>query len=141
MYSLIPFGRRMGDLSTLFDEFDRSFFRSEPSVPAFRTDIRDEGEHYLLQAELPGISRENIELSVENGVLTILAQQEERKETKDEGSRYVCRERRVGSFRRSFDVSGIREDEITAAYNNGVLELKLPKQTVQAPVSRRIDIQ
>lgn len=140
MYSLLPFGRT-NDLSSIFDDFERSFFPAQRGqMPAFRTDIKDEGDHYLLEAELPGFAKEDIDLDLKDGVLTISAKHDERVENKDETGRYVCRERRTGSFTRSFDVSGIREDAIGAAYDNGVLKLTLPKMGEPEPQSRKIAI-
>ena len=140
MYSLIPFTRQ-SDLSNLFDEFDRRFFGGDSQLPDFRTDIRDQGDHYLLEADLPGFQKEDIDLHLEDGVLTITAKHDETKDSRAQGGKYVCRERRTGSYARSFDVSGIREDGIGASYENGVLKLTLPKQGEQAPVSRKIAIQ
>lgn len=140
MYSMMPFGRR-NNWNNLFDEFERSFFPAERSqLPAFRTDIKDEGDHFLLEAELPGFNKEDIDLDVKDGVLTVSASHEETAENKDE-DKYLCRERRFGSFSRSFDVSGIQEDGIGAAYENGVLKLTLPKRAEPQPQSRKIAIQ
>ena len=142
MYSMIPFGRYGNSLDSLFDDFERSFFSNGRSqLPAFRTDIQDKGDHYLLEADLPGFQKEDIDLHVQDGVLTITAKHDETRENKDESGKYVCRERRTGSYARSFDVSGIREDGIGASYENGVLKLTLPKQGEQVPVSRKIAIQ
>ena len=72
-------------------------------------------------------------------MLTISAShQENSEETRDN---YLCRERRSGSFSRSFSLEGIQEDGITAAYQNGVLELTLPKRQEVLPQSRKIAIQ
>ena len=143
MYSMIPFSR--GGLSgwnNLFDEFERSFFHAEPRrIPSFRTDIRDEGDHFLLEAELPGFRKEDIDLELKDGVLTISANRDETLENKGEDGKYLCRERRVGSFARSFDVTGIQEEEIGAAYDSGVLKLTLPKAGQPEPQSRKIAIQ
>lgn len=143
MYSLLPFGRYSNNsLNSLFDEFERSFFPVDRSqMPAFRTDIKDEGDHFLLEADLPGFQKEDIDLHLQDGVLTITAKHDETVEDKDEGGKYVCRERRVGSFTRSFNVSGIREDAISASYENGVLKLTLPKEGEPEPQSRKIAIQ
>lgn len=142
MYSMIPFGHRTNSLNSLFDDFERSFFPAEArQLPAFRTDIKDEGDHYLLEAELPGFRKEDIDLDLKDGVLTISAHHDETVENKDENGRYVCRERRTGSFARSFDVSGIQEDAIGAAYENGVLKLTLPKLGEPEPQSRKIAIE
>ena len=140
MYSILPFGRR--GLDNFFDDFERSFFPAEQRrLPAFRTDIKDEGDHYLLEAELPGFQKEDIDLDLQDGVLTISAKHEESSEDKDQNGRYVCRERRFGTFQRSFDVSGIQEDQIGASYDNGVLKLTLPKLGEPEPQSRKIAIQ
>lgn len=143
MYSLLPFGRYTNNsLNSLFDDFERSFFPVDrTAMPAFRTDIKDEGDHFLLEADLPGFKKEDIDLHLQDGVLTITAKHDETVENKDEGGKYVCRERRVGSFTRSFNVSGIQEDAISAGYENGVLKLTLPKQGEPEPQSRKIAIQ
>lgn len=73
-------------------------------------------------------------------MLTITARHQEEHEEKKEG-KYLCRERRAGSCARAFDVSGIREEDITAAFEDGVLKLTLPKQGDPVPQSRRIAIQ
>ena len=119
MYSMIPFGRMNQSWNDFFDEFERSMFpASRGQVPAFRTDIRDEGDHYLLEAD-----------------------HDQSAERKDDAGKYVCRERRVGSYARSFDVSGIREEGISASYENGVLKLTLPKAGEPEPQSRKIAIE
>lgn len=143
MYSLLPFGRYTNNsLNSLFDDFERSFFPVDRSqMPAFRTDIKDEGDHFLLEADLPGFKKEDIDLHLQDGVLTITANHSETVENKEEGGKYVCRERRVGSFTRSFNVSGIQEDAISASYENGVLKLTLPKEGEPEPQSRKIAIQ
>ena len=65
---------------------------------------------------------------------------DKKKETKEEKDNFIRRERRYGSFSRSFDITGIDEGSITAAYNNGILELNLPKAVPVVPESRRIAI-
>lgn len=142
MYSMMPFGRN-NTLSDFFDHFDRHFFNglTKPDFTAFRTDIREEDDRFVLDADLPGFDREDIHLDLQGDVLTITAQHEDNKEDKDENGKYICRERFSNSYSRSFNVSGIRADAISAAYQNGVLSLSLPKEEAQAPQSRRIEIQ
>ena len=142
MYTMLPFNHMSRTFNNLFDEMERSMFPAQPSgrLPAFRTDIKDQGDHYLLEADLPGFRKEDIDLHLQNGVLTITARHQEEHEEKKEG-KYLCRERRAGSCARAFDVSGIREEDITAAFEDGVLKLTLPKQGDPVPQSRRIAIQ
>ena len=72
--------------------------------------------------------------------LTIKAEHKENQDQKDDKGNYIRRERRYGSFSRTFDVSGIDENAITAVYNNGILELTLPKLAPVVPQSRQIAI-
>ena len=139
MFGMLPFERDNNNLFDTFDNFTRSFFRnSNADLPAFRTDIRDDGDKFVLEAELPGFNKEDIKIDVENDVLTISAQRSEEK--KDEKHNFVKRERFYGSFSRSFDVSGINVDGIEAAYTDGVLTLTMPKKQELLPVSRRLEI-
>lgn len=142
MFGMLPFERDNDNLFDTFDNFTRDFFRNtNTSLPAFRTDIRDAGDKYVLEAELPGFNKEDISLDLKDGILTITAEHKEAKEEKDEKGCYIRRERRYGSFQRSFDVTGIDEGGITAAYKNGVLELNLPKAAPVVPEAKKIAIE
>ena len=116
------------------------FPTTQHQMPAFRTDIPDLGSYYLLEADLPGFDKGDIDLHLQDGVLTITAKHQDTTEKKEEG-KYLCRERRYGSYQRSFDVTGIQEDAITAAYDNGVLTLNMPKREATVPTARRLEIQ
>lgn len=142
MFGMIPFERNDDNFFDLFDNFERKFFgNSSAALPDFRTDIRDAGDRFVLEAELPGFSKEDIKLDVKDGILTISAQHSENKDEKDNKGSYIRRERRFGSFTRSFDVTGVDEEHITASYNNGVLELNLPKAVPVVPEAKRIAIE
>ena len=141
MFGMVPFERHEDNFFDVFDNFERKFFgNSSANLPAFRTDVKDADDKFVLEAELPGFDKEDISLDVKDGILTISAQHKEEKEDKDEKGQYIRRERRYGSFSRSFDITGIDEGSITAAYNNGILELNLPKAVPVVPESRRIAI-
>ena len=141
-FGMLPFERSGDNLFDTFDNFARDFFRSSnTSLPAFRTDIRDDGDKFVLEAELPGFEKGDISLDVKEGILTITAKHQEKEEHKDEKGGYIRRERRFGSFSRSFDITGIDESGITAAYTNGILELRLPKAVPVIPEARRIAIE
>lgn len=138
---MIPYTRNNNaSLMDLFDEFERSVFgENGRRTPMFSTDIKDEGDHYLLEAELPGFQKEDIDLDVKDGVLTITATHKQAEEQNHKN--YVCKERRIGTFTRAFNLEGIQEEGITAAYREGVLELTLPKKQEILPQSRKITIQ
>jgi HSP20 family protein len=130
MYTIVPFRRRVNSelpAPFLADRFFRSFFDMGDMVgtAGFRVDVREDDNAYTLEAELPGVPKEKIELSVDDGVLTIRA--DLNVEKKEEGKGYVYSERRSGHVERSFNLEGINADAIAADYKNGVLLVTLPK--------------
>lgn len=142
MFGMLPFDRSDANLFDTFDNFTRDFFRkSNAELPAFRTDIRDAGDSYVLEAELPGFKKEDISLDLKDSILTIIASHNETSEEKDDKGSYIRRERRYGSFQRSFDITGIDVSAISAAYESGVLAVTLPKAKPAEPETHRIAIQ
>lgn len=124
------------------DMFDNFWGNNELSTFAgFHTDVIDQGDHYELQAELPGFNKEDIHIDLKNDMLTISATHNE--ETSDEKKKqnYVRRERRYSSYSRSFHVEGLDPADIDASYNNGILEVKFPKKELAAKEEvKRIEI-
>ena len=139
MFGMIPFGREENSLWNYLDNMERSLFTGFGDMSQFRCDIQDKGAHYLLEAELPGFHKEDISLDLNGDSLVITARHNS--ETEDKQKDYVRRERKFGSFSRSFDISGIDAAAITASYNNGILELNLPKAVPAVPEARRIAIE
>jgi HSP20 family protein len=139
MLELTPFERGTYDWLSPLQEFERRLSGSERFATAFRTDIRDAGDSFILEAELPGFSKEDIHVDVDPNCLKISA--ERKSDTKRDNQGYLCRERSMGTCSRSFRISGIKNDEITASYQSGVLHLILPKQKEQEESTRRLDIQ
>ena len=121
------------------EDFEKSFFGHQ--FPAFKTDIRETGNAYILDAELPGFKREDIHAEVRNGYLIIHAQRKTENEEKGKKNNYLKKERSFGSFIRSFPLDGINADEISASYRDGVLTLTLPKVMQEVEEGRRIEIQ
>ena len=144
MFEMMPFTRSRGvDLYRPFrdlEELERSLVTGR-GVTAFKTDIRDAGDAYVLEADLPGMKKEDIHIDIDGERLSISAERNAVREEKDENGGYIRCERSYGSFSRSFDISGIRAGDISAAYEDGVLKLTLPKQTKAVPASRRLEIQ
>lgn len=129
------------------DDFFRAFFGDDfangmlSAERPLKVDVRDEGDHYLLEADMPGINRENVHVDVNDGVLTIAAEINDTKESQEDG-RYVYRERCYGRTSRSFNLDGIRDEDITAEFKDGVLKLNLPKMEAQQKLTgRTIEIQ
>ena len=105
-----------------------------------KTDVRETENSYELDVDLPGFKKEDIQLQLDGDTLTIQAQRHSEHEEQEKKGKYVCCERSYGAYSRSFDVSGIRAEGITASYDSGVLTLKLPKKTVEVSSSRQISI-
>lgn len=141
MLGLRPYNNMDKDLFRMFDEMERGLFaplRPNDGRSTFRTDIKDCGDKYLLEAEMPGFKKEEINIDLEGDILTISAEHSEEKEEKN--GTYVTRERRFGRLNRSFDVSGIEKDGIAADYADGVLKLELPKTEKTVPETKKIEI-
>ena len=94
-----------------------------------KANIKDMAEAYIVEAELPGVKKEDVALICEKGVLTITAKAEEAKDTKD--GRYIRKERAEGELIRRFALSDIDEENISAKLENGILFVTLPKQKAQ----------
>lgn len=116
-------------------------FFSHSDLAEFKTDISDEGDHYLLEADLPGFDKKDIQLSLQNNMLNIQAERHSKFEQKDAQNKVVRMERSYGSYSRQFDVSGIDADHISAKYENGVLKLNLPKKQETLPNARLLEIE
>lgn len=140
MFNIIPYRannhmahrENRGYFEDFANDFFRPFFADSFGWMAnqrlMKVDVRDEGDHFLLEADMPGLKKDDLKVEVSDGVLTISADYDASSETKDEEDKYVYRERRCGSMSRAFNVEGIKEEEITAAFRDGVLRLTLPKR-------------
>ena len=154
MFSIIPYraNRNMtrrenrGYFEDFANDFFRPFFSDDCGMMCaqrpMKVDVRDEGDHYVLEADMPGMKKDDLKVEVNDGLLTISAEYNETNEQKNDESKYVYRERRCGSMSRSFNVEGIREADITAAFRDGVLRLELPKcEPAPKPEAHAIEIQ
>ena len=135
-----PF-REMEEMERNFFANPFSSFFSTPSLAEFKTDVTDEGDHYLLEADLPGFEKKDINIDVSGDVLTVRAERHSKAEEKDKKDKLVRIERSYGSYSRQFDVTGINTDKIKAQYDNGVLKLTLPKKEKDRPESRKLEIE
>ena len=102
-------------------------------------DIIDEKDHIRVRADLPGMKKEEIEVSVDNDTLTIRGEKREEKEIKEKD--YVRSERYYGAFHRSFTLpAGVDPQKVNAGYKDGVLEITLPKREDAKPKQIKVDI-
>jgi HSP20 family protein len=135
------------ELSSLQNEMNRLFnsvFDSPPGnggnvarrwMPAM--DLLETDEHFVLRADLPGMSEDDVKIELEDGTLTLSGERNAEHETKGEG--YYRVERAFGTFSRSLSLpKGVDADGVTARFDNGVLEVRIPKPEERKP--RRIEI-
>ena len=138
-YGLTPFGRGY-DLFNIFNDMDKDFFSGAMPANACRTDIKDAGDKYVMESELPGFEKEDITLDINGTYLTISAEHKTETENKDEESKYIRKERTYGSYKRSFDISDVDAEGIAAESKNGILIIDLPKKKPEAPLAKRLEI-
>jgi len=145
MFDLVPFGKRREDAfgqlaKSLNDVFNDDFFAPLKSgVMSFKTDIREGDQSYLIEAELPGFRKEEIDIDYAHPYLTIKAVRKEENTEEGKDHQIVRRERRYGEYVRRFYVQDIEEEGIRASLKDGILSLEVPKR--QKPGSKRIEIQ
>ncbi|MCK5129098.1 MAG: Hsp20/alpha crystallin family protein [Clostridiales bacterium] len=124
---------------TLFsDDFLKSFFGRDLLPSQMKIDVKDEGDKYVLEAELPGVSKEDINIEINDGVLTLSTQFDSQKS--EEKDNYVYRERNYGSQCRSFSLDNINDEKIDAKYQDGILVIDLPKMEEAKKLTRSVDI-
>ena len=123
------------DLSELLDQALSHLGDGDGWNPRFDV-VKKEGE-LVLRADLPGVKPDEIKAEVEDGVLTVSGEHEEKTEEKKE--RYLRRERRFGTFSRSIPLpEGVTADEIEATTGDGVLELKIPVPTAKEKPTKTV---
>ena len=139
MYTMTPFEKKHFDLLNAFHDFENDFFAGT-GWSTCKVDVGDEGDKFVLEADMPGVKREDIHIDINDDVLTIAAEwNTEKKNERQNG--YIMNERRSGRASRSFTLENVKEDEISAEYKDGVLTLTMPKVTETRKSPRRIEIQ
>lgn len=119
--------------SRLFSEGGEGFFTP-------RIDIKETDKQYELSAELPGVKKDDLKVTLENGMLTIEAESRYEDKQEKEG-KLVRQERRYGKYMRSFNLGGdVREKDVDASFKDGILTLTVPRAEPKVPEARRIKI-
>ena len=127
--------RLVNDDSDNAQAFEHAYSGNPQWIPA--VDVKEENDRYLITADVPGVKPEEIELTMEEGVLTIKGERKVTSESETEG--YTRNERRNGSFYRRFNLPESADSEsISAKSNHGVLEVSIPKKPTLQP--RRIEV-
>lgn len=137
MSNLTRFNRLFGD--TFFDDFFRPVAHTGADKPP-AIDVHENEDSYLIKADLPGINKDDIEVKLDNGILTIKAETHSEDKQEEDG-KLIRQERHFGQYIRQLSVgSDIDPQAIKASFDNGVLSLSLPKVRHQPPEGVMIDV-
>jgi HSP20 family protein len=148
MFGITPYNRRNLDVQRAKNIFDveslfDSFFNDSisPSLNGFgsqmKVDIKENEKDYVIEAEMPGVNKDEINIEMRDDRLTIAVQKNE--DSEEERDNYIRKERRTSSMSRSFYVADVKPEEIKAKFENGVLSITLPKSEGQKK-QHKIDI-
>ena len=120
----------LDNVSNWFDDMFVDFPSTRAGVPA--VDVRETESAYLMEVDLPGMSEKDVEVKLDNNLLTVSSRKSEDKEQKADG--YILRERRRAEFCRSFVLpEEVDKEKIEAEFKNGVLHLSFPKVPAAKP--------
>lgn len=148
MFRLMPYGKIQNDFlkrrdvfDTFFDDFVDDMMapisKFEGQFKSFKVDVVDQGNQYLIEADLPGFNKEDVGIEYNNNYLTITATSQ--KKSREEADKVIRQERFYGEFKRSFYVENVQPEGIEAKFENGVLRITLQK-TEDKPSKRSIEI-
>ncbi|MGM0397274.1 MAG: Hsp20/alpha crystallin family protein [Bacillota bacterium] len=149
MAGLVPFNRRnkmtgtgLGDFYGMLDDFfSDDFLLPQRSLArdTFKLDVQDKEKEYLIEAELPGVKKEEINLEIRDGQLVIGIQREEKVD--EEKKNYIHKERRYCSMSRSVYLADADPENIKAKLDDGVLEITVPKVEKSVREKNKIEIE
>ena len=121
---------------TPFDQFEKAFFGNRNPLYGknaknmMKTDVREHESGYEVDVDLPGFKKDEIQVELENGYLTISASKGLDKDEQDKKGKYIRQERYAGAMQRSFYVGdGVSQEDVKAKYEDGILRLSIPKKS------------
>ena len=128
------------DIFKPFNIFNLPIIRDEEKVEhAMRTDIKENDNDYTLEMEMPGYDKNNIDVQLKKGYLTVSAERHENKDEKDKKGNYIRRERIYGKASRSFYVGeNVKEQDIDAKLEHGILTVVITKKTPEVEQNKKI---
>lgn len=127
-----------GDMDRMLAGFFRPISGSGTDVWTPALDVRETADEFIVDAELPGLSKSDVDITVEDGVLTLSGERRMEEQTEDKGYRRV--ERRYGSFSRSLTLPrDIDAENVSASFKDGLLTVHVPKKETAKPRSIKIN--
>ncbi len=142
-----PLGSLQNELDRVFNSFYNSFESSQQAFAGFESlalnpsiDIVDDKNCFKIEAEMPGISEDNIKVSIDDGILTIKA--EKKKSSKNEGKHYLMREISYGSYERNIALpESVDVSKAKASFKKGMLWVSIPKKAEASEKHRDIKVE
>lgn len=104
---------------------------------SMKCDVYEKDDAYNIEVDIPGFKKEDINIDVDNGYLTVKASKHF--DETEKGKNYICRERRYGRFERSFYLGDLKTDDVEASFENGTLKIRVPK-IEESKDKKRIEI-
>lgn len=119
-----------GDFHSMFDDFFADSFQLGRSLEAdtFKLDIQDTDKEYIVEAEMPGVDKSKVQLSLNNETLNISVYNEEESEEDKDNKKYIHRERTMTSMTRKIYLPNSEGEGIKAKMENGILQITIPKK-------------
>ena len=125
-------------------EFEKAMFPAKDPLYGkhaknlMKTDVRETKDSYEVDVDLPGFKKEEIKMELENGYLTISAAKGlDKDETDKETGKYIRRERYAGNLSRSFYIGDVKQEDVKAAFKNGILSISVPKEDKKAKEEKK----
>ena len=135
LYGISPFVRNVFDPFDIWGAPEKNYMSKPMHMNSCTTDIRDEGDTYVMESEMPGFEKEDIKLDLSGTQLTIAAEHSTNNDEKDDSGNYIRCERYYGKSSRSFYVGeALTEEDIKAKYEDGILKINVPKKEVKPVV-------
>lgn len=144
MFGLVPFkmNNKFMDGKNGFDSMFKDFFGDDMVMKnSLKVDIKETENGYTLEADFPGMKKDDINIEYNEGYLTISGEKKTENEDKEKKENYIRKERCYEKASRSFYVGNINKDEIKAKFENGVLEVTLPKEQKAVDKNNKIAIE
>lgn len=132
------FRRNRGFFDDFFDDFN--LFSPTTSSNLMKTDIKETDKGYHLSVELPGFTKDDVKVSLEDGYLLIEAHTSKESETEDKDTKYIRKERYAGTMKRSYYVGDLDLDDIEGTFDNGILNIDIPKAARKEPEKRYLEL-
>lgn len=125
-----------------FEDFFNDLNVTTPNMTntLMKTDIKETKKGYELLVDLPGINKDDVKVSIENGYLHIEAEVKRENDEKDQECKYIRRERYYGQVKRSYYVGDISIDDVKGSFKDGVLSVEIPKEVKKVPEKRYLEL-